>query len=664
MVAHWYRENVGTPYETAFPPWLYQKYSGHDNNRDWFMLNLEETRNVTRLLFREWFPHIVYNQHQQPAFPARIFVPPYAEPLNPNIPAPVMEGIHLIGAAMKERFALENKPGVLSYSGFDGWWNGGLRSVPAFHNMHGILTETAAGYLATPRLTKFDDIRPRFANGIPTKEPSIFYQRPWLGGRWGVREAIDYMMTADFAILELAAQRREDFLFKAWRMARDNIAAGERGGPYAYIIAPEQWDMPTALEMLDRLQQAGVEVRRASAAFRARGHAYPPGTYVLLAAQPFRPYLVDLMEPQKYPELRNGTGGAVKRPYDISGWTLPMQMGVKVDRVAEKFDAPLDVMDRLPTLGAGSLDHRENASFLTVAGLLDRGERVCWAADGRILAGAQSILAAWELHKPRVALYQPWTANSDEGWTEWLFDRYHVPYTLVHNADLKRGNLRASFDTVLLAQQPLASLLNGVRHGELTRSESGSDEEISVQRPEFTGGIGAEGVAALEQFVAAGGTLIAFDTASDLPLELLPLPVRNLARPAAEDREPAATAFNAPGSLVRLTVDPRQPIAFGMPKETIAMTTGGSAFDITAPPEFNQGERRVTSIARFATEDLLASGWLSGERLVAGKHALLEAKFGRGRIVLFGFRPQFRGQSFATFKMVLNAVYLGSAVAQ
>ena len=130
MVSHWYRKNAGTPYETATLPRLYQKYAGHDNNRDWFMLNLEETRNVTRLLFQDWFPHIVYNQHQVPTFPARIFVPPYAEPLNPYVPAPVMEGINLIGAAMKERFASEGKTGVLSYYGFDGWWNGGLRSVP------------------------------------------------------------------------------------------------------------------------------------------------------------------------------------------------------------------------------------------------------------------------------------------------------------------------------------------------------------------------------------------------------------------------------------------------------------------------------------------------------------------------------------------------------
>jgi hypothetical protein len=326
-IVEWYRKNVGTPYESAPLPRLYQKYAGHDNNRDWFMLNLDETRHTARLLFHEWFPQIVYNQHQAPAFPARIFIPPYAEPLNPHIPAAVMEGINLIGMAMKERFARENKPGILSYFGFDAWWDGGLRSVPAFHNMHGILTETALYSYATPRTYDPKNFPASFGNGIPTREPSIFYERPWMGGKWGTRDAIDYMLTADFAILSQAAAKRADYLLKSYEMARASIEAGKKGTPYAYIIAPEQWDGPTGLEMLERLSLAGVEVKRAKTLFHAGGKQYPAGTYVLLTAQPFRPYLMDLLEPQKYPELKSTTGGPTKRPYDITGWTLSMQMG-------------------------------------------------------------------------------------------------------------------------------------------------------------------------------------------------------------------------------------------------------------------------------------------------------------------------------------------------
>jgi hypothetical protein len=648
-VAHWYRQNVGTPYELAPLPWLYQKYAGHDNNRDWFMLNLPETRHVTKLLFQEWYPQIVYNQHQSPPFPARIFIPPYAEPLNPNIPAAVMEGINVIGMTMKERFARENKPGVLSYWGFDGWWNGGLRSVPAFHNMHGILTETAGTTLGSRRTYGADSLPKTFGNGNPAREPTIFYQNPWRGGAWGVREAIDYMLTADYAILTHAAARRSDFLLKSWQMARASIEAGNRGNPFAYIVAPQQWDQSTALEFLERLSASGVIVERARSSFQAGGKAYPAGTLVLPAAQPFRPYLVDLMEPQKYPELRTGTSGPTKRPYDVAGWTLRMQMGVTIDRIQDRFEAGLEPVDRVPAAAAHTLDHRENASFIETAERLAGGEKIGWAADGTILTGGGK--AAYDLRRPRVAVYQPWSANADEGWTEWLLDYYKIPFTVLHNKDFDGADLRGRFDSLILAQQTAASIMQGGGRG---------GRDAGQQRPEYSGGIGVRGVAQIEQFVRAGGTLIALDQATEVPVQFFQISIGNALRPAAaaerdSESAPAAsrTDFYCPGSLLRLTVDTTRPIAFGMPRDVIAFSTGGEAFDI--------GGRDAHSVARFATQNLLASGWLSGEKAIAGKSALVETKYGSGTVVLFGFRPQFRGQPYGTFKFLLNAIYLASA---
>src|ERR1017187_7623137 len=611
MIAHWYRKNVGTPYETAPMPWLFQKYSGHDNNRDWFMLNLEETRNVSRLLYREWFPHIVYNQHQAPPFPARIFVPPYAEPLNPDIPAAVMEGINKLGTAMRERFAREDKPGVLSYFGFDAWWNGGLRSAPAFHNMHGILTETAGYAYATPKTYPAGDLP----------------------------------------------------------------AAGAEGKPYAYAIAEKQWDRPTAWDFLERLSLAGIDVRRARAEFHAHGKSYGAGTLVIPASQPFRPYLIDLLEPQHYPNLK-------EKPYDITGWTLPMQMGVTVDRIDDRFDVELDPVSEFRAHGsvAGKgavllLDHRENDAFLATSFFMDREGAVRWTSDGTIVVdsaytenGARAdnfarqfsvsvTLAetaptpAYELRRPRVGLYQPWTTNSDEGWTEWLLDRYHVSYALLHNEDFGKVELRVRFDSVILASQSVTSILNGWRNGELSFRREGAQSEVMVQRPEYTGGIGPEGVVELQKFVRAGGTLIALDTAADLPREFFPLPLLNV----------GGAPFSCPGSLVRLAVDTSQPLAFGMPKDTIAFVTGGEAFDINLAPEYNRGDREVRVAARFAAKDLLASGYVSGEKAVLGKAAQVHARFGSGHVVLFAFRPQFRGQPFGTFKFLLNAVYLASA---
>lgn len=615
MVAHWYRRNVGTPYELAPLPWLYQKYAGHDNNRDYFMMNLAETRHVARLLFKQWFPQIVYNQHQQPAFPARIFVPPYAEPLNPHIPSAVMEGINGIGAAMAERFALENKPGVLSYHSFDGWWNGGLRSVPAFHNMHGILTETALYSYATPRVYKPSELPERFASGIPAAEPTIFYQRPWLGGRWGVRDAIEYMLTADFAILDLAARRSSHFLLKAYDLARASIEAGRKGAPYAYVVPSEQWDRSNAIEMLRRLKMGGIVVHRAKSEFRVSGKRYAAGSHVLLAAQPFRPYLMDLLEAQKFPELRAGANGPVRRPYDIAGWTLPLMMGVTVDRVDARFDVDLEAVNAIPAPAP---------EFVKRTG-------------------------RW-----RVALYVPWTANINTGWTEWLLDTYQIPYTKLRNNDVRKGGLRERFDTILLSSQPAASILHGTRLGEMGRAKADAWAPRALQRPEYTGGIGLAGLANLEQFVQSGGTLVAVDNAAGLIVDNFGLPVRNVVS--------GASGYSAPGSLVRVKVDNTQPLASGMPPEATVFVDGGQAYDITLLDEFNKGEREVRGVVRYAESNLLASGWLTGERTIAGKHVLIDARHGRGRVVLFGFRPDFRGQSFGTFRLLLNAVYLGAPV--
>ncbi|MCS7026409.1 MAG: M14 family metallopeptidase [Bryobacteraceae bacterium] len=671
-IVHWYRKNVGTPYELAPLPHLYHKYAGHDNNRDWYMLNLAETRHVTRLLFEEWFPHIVYNQHQSPAFPARIFVPPYAEPLNPHIPAAVMEGINLIGSAMKERFARENKPGILSYYGFDAWWNGGLRSTPAFHNMHGILTETAGNSYATPRNYRATDLPERFGNGIPTREPSIFYQRPWLGGRWSLRDAVDYMLTADFAILDLAATRAEQFLFKAWDLARSNIALGNQGKPFAYLVSASQPDRYSTLEMLRRLRLAGIQIERAKASFVADGKSYPAGTYILRAAQPFRPYLLDLMEPQVYPEIRAGQSGPTKRPYDVAGWTLHMLMGVQVDRVNDAFAVQTD---RDPDLrhGEPSLDHRDNSAFLATIAALESGKKVRWSAEGNILVEgrtppAEFERAAYELQLPRVGLYEPFTANMDAGWTQWLLEHFQIPYQLLHNADMRAGGLRARFDAIILASQTPQSILHGNRSGEPVAGRRNSTEPSLriIQRPEFTGGITLLGLAALDEFVRAGGTLIAFDAATDLPVQFFPLPVSGRLRPTADGDtpEPSANGFYSPGSLLRATVEHNSPIAFGMPKDITVFTTGGQVWDINLLPELNKEDREVKSIVRYAAKDLLASGWLSGERQVSGRSILLEARHGQGRVVLFGFRPQFRGQTFGTFKLVLNAIYFASARAR
>ncbi len=654
MITAWYRQNVGTEHEIAPYPGLYQKYSGHDNNRDWFMLNLPETRNVSKVLYQEWFPHIVYNQHQVAPFPARMFVPPYSEPLNPAIPAAIVEGISLIGQSIKERLALEGKPGAISYINFDGWWNGGMRTTPPFHNMHGILTETAGYYYATPYV--YDPARfPRtFSNGMPTDKPSIFYPQPWKGGRWSLGDAVGYNLTASMAVLNLAASRPEHWAFKAWRVAQDQIEAGKRGSPYAYVIPPNQWDASNAQEMIRRLQANGVQVQRANNAFTADAREYPAGSYVISAAQPFRGYLMDLLEPHQYPEVRPN-GGPVLTPYDSSGYTLALQMGVETIRVNDQFQASLTAVNELPA-PQPLMDRRQNASFWAVADSLKAGRPVRLARNGNFVMEGSSETPEWEWRSPRVGMYVPYRSDMDGGWTQWTLDYYRVPFTALRNERVRQGNLSGQFDAIVIASQSTTAILHGYQAGVPTISSSYIDQaesaSKSLMRPEFTGGIGMEGVVALREFVQQGGTLIAMGAATELPISMFPLPVENTVR---------ASGFRAPGTIVRLDVQQNDPLTAGMPAKAMAFVNGGYAFAPTTGRDRRTPAAEVRTLARYASADLLASGWLQGENAIKGRDAVTEVRMGRGRVLLFGIRPQHRAQTFGTFKLLLNAIYQASA---
>lgn len=655
MVAKWYKQNVGTPYELAEMPWLYHKYAGHDNNRDWYAMNQPETRNVARVLYQEWFPQIVYNHHQAGPFPSRIFVPPFDEPMNPNIPPLVMRGVHLVGDAMTSRFEKEGKAGAISRIGFDTWWNGGMRTAPYFHNMVGILTETALYRYATPRLYKPEEIPRAFRNGVSAQAPSSSYPHPWRGGWWRLRDAVEYMLTGSMAVLDIGARLREDWLYNIYQMGRWAIEAGDKGSPYAYIVPPEQWDPGAAIEMLNILRLGGVEVHRSKGGFTADGKTYPPGSYVILAGQPFRAYVVDLLEAQKYPDLREYAGGPPKRPYDMTGWTLPMQMGVSVARMEKPFTAELEPIETAPMpvrSSEGYLSRRENMSYLLVNQALKAGKSVFVAAEkfaggdaGTFIVGQLAPAEAKALRQraPRIGLYQSWVANMDEGWTRWLLEQYGFDYTTLHDADIRAGNLAARFDCVVLPQQEFRSLLLGHQPGDLPSGESvNGPREPLMQRPEYSGGLGLEGASQLKEFVLSGGTLIAMDTAANLPIQLFGIPVRNVLAGVSN------TEFYAPGSLFHVQVTPDHPLTYGLPKETIAFFVSSPAFEAF---------RDAKVLALYPKEGVLASGWILGEQRVAGRGALLEAPLGKGRVVLIGFRSQFRGQPRATFKVLFNALY-------
>jgi hypothetical protein len=699
LVANWYMNNLGKPWEGR-PPELWHKYVGHDDNRDWFMMNQPETRNSARQLYTEWFPEIIYNQHQTAPFPARIFVPPFDDPMNPNIPPLVMRGVNTVGDAMTRRLDQEGKRGAISRIGFDTWWNGGMRTAPYFHNMVGILTETGHAS-ATPATYDPKTFPKTFPNTTtPTLEPTTYYPSPYLGGEWHLRDSCDYMVTASMAVLDIGAKRRQEWLYDIYQMGRDAIRSH---ASETYLVGASQWDPGTAAKLVNVLRLGGVDVERATADFSAGGQPYATGTYVIRGAQPFEPYVRDLLTAQAYPDMRLFPGGPPKRPYDITGWTLSYQMGVKVDRTTESVAVATEKIAVAPVPAASmpaqargllALDPRANDAFIAVNRLLKAGDTVYRAASplsvdgaswpagtflvvtGPVTAGrvelaakalglkvatldqgganasAASLGDVWRVKAPRIGLYHAWGGNMDEGWTRWLLEQFEFPYTSLRDADVRAGGLRAKYDVIVLPDATYEQMLNGLAPGSMP--------------PEYTGGMTPRGVANLYEFTASGGTLVAMDRAAELPITTFGLPIRNVTGGLRD------SDFYVPGTILRLAVDPANPVAYGMPAEAAAFFIHSPAFALgRAPSGFGdeaagrqENEAKpagINVVAHYPADKLLLSGWELGERVIANRAAVVEASVDKGRLVLLGFRTQHRGQPHGTFKLLFNSLLLGSS---
>jgi len=681
VVANWYRAQLGTPFEGTTPPVLYQKYAGHDNNRDWFMQNLAETRVITKQLYEEWFPQILYNQHQSGVTSPRIWTPPMDDPVNPNMHPLINRGITMLGVGIQQRLEQEGKPGAQGFSQYSNWWNGGMRSTPCFHNIVGILTEVAGGRLATPVDVTLDQLPRTLASGESAREPSTWNPSPWLGGHWTLRDQMDYMVTGSMAVLRLGAEYREDWLYNRYVMARDQVAAGKKGDPYAYVIPSEQHDPSSAATLVDVLHMGAVEVSRAKAPFTAGGKSYGAGSIVIAMAQPNRGYAKDLLEPQHHPNRTNGPGGTPKRPYDMAGWTLPYQMGVRADAIKEPFTAEFEEVRLKPDTTYASTardatvanstyvasgfsrttldnDRRSNGSVKTAMDALKRGERVDMTPSQFIVGGLAVVGGQLprRLHTPRVGIYKSYLASMDEGWARYVLEQFDVPFTSLEDKDVRAGNLRSRFDAIVLPNQDADAIVNGHAPGAMPA--------------QYVGGIGLDGVAALRAFVEAGGTLFAVDAASTLPIRYFNIPVRDALDGVRN------TEFYCPGSLLRMKIDTSQPLMAGMPAEQAAFFVNGRAFDVggarggrggggDSGDDSGGGSRApsgVRVLARYAdANDLLMSGWINGGNRIAGKPAALDVAVGRGHVIVTGFGVYFRGQPHGTFKILFNAI-LESAV--
>jgi hypothetical protein len=665
-VVAWYRKNVGTPYEVSPLPDLYQEYVGHDNNRDGYMNNMLESREVTRTEL-EWNPVIFYCHHQTAPFPARIFIPPFTEPISSNIQPLMMRWLNLLGVGMAAYLDEHGMPGAVHRTGFDNWYPGFLDFTGIFRNTISFFTETALYRYATPHFYTVDEF-PRDRQQLRSE---VLYSSPWKGGWWRLGDAVRYMVGGSMAVLDAAAKYHETLLYNRYQAGRDNIQRFRSDPPFAYVIPREQRDPPTAATLIDKLLTNGVEVHQAERPFAAAGSEYK-NAWVVLMDQPYSGLVKELFEPQRYPDLRESPNGPPIRPYDVAGWTLPMQMGVEVVPVlkpvgVEQRTGLRQISQAAPPAGevqgTGSVytvGHQTNAAFKLLNEAFSKGAQASFSKTGEMVftgvdrermtelahkysvtvqAAAKAPQDAITTKKPRVGLYRSWTAPIDEGWTRWILEEYGFAPVTLRNGDIQAGHLRDRLDTIIIPDSQPRAIVEGFQSGSVPG--------------EYAGGLGAAGVEALRTFVNGGGTLIAFNNASQMAIDELQLSVTNILSGVTNEQ------FYCSGSLLRVELrDTAHPALWGIPRDPIVMFERGPAF------ETKSGFRGLVLASYPKERNPLESGYLLHPERIQGKAAAVEVFLGEGRVYLIGFRPQWRGQSHGTYKFVFNAIYDSPSMAK
>jgi Zinc carboxypeptidase len=730
LVSNWYmREDDPMARSSSGVPVLYEKYAGHDNNRDFYMSALSETTNMNRIMYREWFPQIVYNHHQTGPAGTIMFAPPFRDPPNHNLDPLIITGLDGVGAAMHGRFVSEGKGGTTMRSGapYSTWWNGGLRTTPYFKNMIGLLTETIGH--PTPIEVPFLPAKQITRGDLPLPiEPGV----------WHFRQSIEYSQTSNMAVLDYASRNKDHLLFNIWRMGTNSIERGNRDSwtilPFqiedvtqalggrgtkadydetlrdpakrdarGYILPSTQLDFGTATKFVNALLKNGVDVHRATAGFTVDGTEYAAGSYVVKAAQAFRPHVLDMFEAQQHPNDFAYPGGPPTPPYDNAGWTLALQMGVEFDRVMEAFDGPFELItDELavphPGRVAGSSNpagylaiHEVNDAFYAVNRALQAGGAVSWlledfAADGvNHLAGTFFISAdgidrsmleqiaaekgfsfhavehvpdvpAMQLRLPRIGLWDRYGGSMPSGWTRMLLEDFGFEFEVVFAPELDAGDLNDRFDVLIFEDGAIPGTGGGTgRGGFFGRGRGPDPESIPAEYRSRMGSVTAgETVPQILEFIRNGGTAIAIGSSASLA-EHAGLPVSDH---LVKDGAPLGrNDYFTPGSIHDLKLAQVSPLTHGLEGRLNVMISHSKLFDLEAGYE-SQGVKRI---GWFDSDSPLVSGWAWGQENMLGGTALIEADLGDGKLFVFTPKVTFRAQAHQAIPLVFNGIFYGSA---
>ncbi len=679
MVTKWYLKDVDTDYEGSRMPMKYHFYADHDNNRDWFFFNLAESRHVAKVLYHDWYPEIVMDQHQMGSRGARLFLPPYADPVNPNVQPSLMANVNMLGKHVVADMHDAGFTGLVTGTIFNAFFEGTMSKTPLWHNRIGILTEAASVNIASPVFFPKTSLH-GMGIDLPEYSQQTNFLAPWPGGWWHLRDIIEYEKAATYSILKLAATYKTKFKQNFYRLNKQAITEGQTKAPYAYLIPPGQNDPNNAVEMLKRLRIANVDIYEAQENFHTTRGDFPEGTFIIPLAQPGRAYIKDLMEIQQYPNLREYPGGPPRQPYDVTAWTLPLQFDVKTLALDNPLHVKMKKVDPQLTItstvepGYVAVERRFNHSYKLINSLAQSGVPIHQLSkDWQQLKRGTFIINATtknlhliqqkckELQVPvgkiadsagmpvtpvkeaRIAIYQPWLPwVYDEGWLRLVLDNFGFKYSILHNEDFtKLKNLRDKFDILIFGSEGSSWIVNG--KGEKQSAPRLGEPKI---RKQYKGGIGKDGTRIAQLFMKTGGRVLFLGDACNFAIDELHLPVDNPLKSVKRKD------YFAPGSFFEVTLDPYSKLTYGMSNKMAIYKN--SNLVLSCRPAL----RTIVETAMFGEHDVLSSGWAVGEKKLYGRAALVEIPFGKGEAILYAFRVQHRAQTYGTFKLLFNALYL------
>jgi hypothetical protein len=695
MVTDWYNKTLGTPYEGSNYPSLYAKYIGHDDNRDALLTSMRESQYMASLLFTGWKPEIYVDHHHMGSYGARISLPPYAEPSRPYGDPLMWREIAWYGSQMALKETENGYTGAINNAIYSGWGHFGFHWITPFHNIDGMLTESASAKLATPMYIEPSQLQGG-ARNLPKYEAETIFPDPWPGGWWHLRDIVNMQKTAAWAAMDIAARNRDTVLYNAWQKAVNQTKRGAETPLNEYVIPANQFDPITANFLIQKLLVQGIDIEKAEKSFTTPdGHFYEAGSYIIPLAQPKMGLVRNLLDRNFFPDndwTRDKNGDPI-RPYDLSTDAISEMMGVRVDHIAGPLnveaklitEAPLPA-GKVPAAKAGySFSPKVDAAFKAVNLLQDKGVTVSRvdtasaglaAGDFVVPAGSEATLKAvatstgvdfvpvatmpstgsHPLKHLHIGLYQRYGGgNVDEGWTRWLIEQFGYGYNSLLDPELKKGDLNAKYDVIVIPDDSTATLTGepaaagagrGGRGGGGGGGEGGEGRGEGMP-PEYRSGFGEEGVKALREFVNKGGTIVTLGTASDFAMEKLGVHARNVLSGLTNKQ------FWCPGSTLKVNVDTSDALAAGMPKEAYALYLSGDPVFALTPGNSNE---KMKVIVSYQERDILQSGWLVGEGNITGKAAMISAEIGKGHVVLIGFRAQHRAQTYGTFKLFFNSL--------